>query len=78
MPLDSLIRIIRVADQPVFQMGGGIRTRKIYTFSIGEHGPFTETFEGNEQHPDAIIRRLNEQAAQLRAVGAVPPAGSEA
>ncbi len=77
MPLDTLIRILRVADQPVFEMGGSIRTRKIYTFSVGDHGPFTEVFEKNEQHPDAIIRRLNEHAAQLRAVGAVPAAGSE-
>ncbi len=77
MPLDTLIRIIRVTDQPVFEMGGGIRTRMLYTFAIGEHGPFTEIFEKNEQHPDAIMRRLNEKAAQLRAVGAVPAAGSE-
>jgi len=72
MEMDKAIRVTNVSHKPFFPKVGAPVDRLCYEFFVGDNGPFYEHFLANEQHEDAINRRLAEKAKLLRATGALP------
>ncbi len=74
--MDPKITITRTYHSTRAVTGGGFAKILVYEFNVGDHGPFREEFMANEQNPEAINRRLNEQARLLRETGALEHEGS--
>jgi hypothetical protein len=73
MELDKQIEITSVSNSAESKRDGTYAKVLIYEFYVGKLGPFREKFYTNEQHADAINRRLNEHVELLRATGALKP-----
>ncbi|HKM81543.1 MAG TPA: hypothetical protein VJY15_11345 [Candidatus Acidoferrum sp.] len=70
--LPSEVNGLRIKDAVEFdKQGNGVRYQ-LYTFFVGDHGPFTEKFYAGEQDTPAVERRINLRVAQLRELGAIP------
>jgi hypothetical protein len=72
MALPTEIKNIRIKDGTEFDNFGNPVKVRIYTFFVGDHGPFQEKFYGGEQDTPAIERRLNAVVLQLREQGVLP------
>lgn len=70
--LAAEVNNVTVKDSTEFQKNGTLSTVRVYTFFIGDHGPFTEKFYAGEQDTPAIERRINDRVAQLRDLGLLP------
>ncbi len=70
--LPSEVNGLRIRDAVEFdKQGNGVRYKE-FTFFIGDHGPFTEKFYSGEQDTPAVERRIGNDVAQLRELGAIP------
>lgn len=67
--LPSEVNGVRINDGIEFDRTGQPVRFQLYTFYIGNHGPFTEKFYAGEQDTPAIERRINTRVAQLRELG---------
>jgi hypothetical protein len=70
--LPSEVNNLTIKDSTEFQKNGTLSSVRVYTFFIGEHGPFIEKFYAGEQDTPAIERRIGDRVAQLRELGAIP------
>ena len=70
--LATEVNNVRVNDGVEFDRNGTPIRFQQYTFFIGNHGPFVEKFYAGEQDTPAIVRRINDRVAQLRALGVLP------
>jgi len=74
---DELIRNLRVTEQTVFEAGSGtVVTKRLYSFNVAQHGPFTLEFRKGEDVPERVRAAMDKQVADLRALGAIPAAGT--
>lgn len=69
--LPSEVNGLRIRDGTEFDKQGNVTQYKLFTFFIGDHGPFTEKFYAGEQDTPAIERRINNDVEQLRTLGAI-------
>lgn len=69
MPLDPKITIGSIKDTFEFDAFTRPVPIMVYTYTIGQLGPFTSKFYANEQQQDHIDRVLNDRAALLRNQG---------
>ncbi len=70
--MDAAVKIIQVKDQIGFDPMSLLPTRnKIVTFSVGEHGPFTEVFTYAEFNPPTVDARISNVVQTLRTTGAM-------
>ena len=70
--LPSEVNALRIRDAVEFDKQGLPARYQEYTFFIGDHGPFTEKFYSGEQDTPAVERRIGNDVAQLRELGAIP------
>lgn len=64
--LDKNITILNIRESAHFPPTGNPVRVLVYTFTVGQFGPFTEEFAANEQHADAVHLRLNKRAMLVR------------
>jgi hypothetical protein len=69
--LPSEVNSLKIRDAVEFDKQSNPVKYKEFTFFIGDHGPFTEKFYAGEQDTPAIERRINNDVAQLRELGAI-------
>jgi hypothetical protein len=74
--LATEVNNVTVKDGTEFDKRGNSSSYQMYTFYIGEHGPFTEKFYAGEQDTPAIERRINLRVMQLRELGLLPQGAS--
>lgn len=70
--LPSEVNSVTVRDGTEFTKQGSSSSFQLYTFFIGDHGPFTEKFYVGEQDAPAVERRINARVATLRELGILP------
>jgi hypothetical protein len=70
--LPSEVNNTRVKDSFEYDKMGNATAIKVYTFFIGEHGPFTEKFYSGEQDTPAVERRIAADVQRLREQGLLP------
>jgi len=70
--LPSEVNNVAVKDSFEYDKTGKASAILVYTFFIGDHGPFTEKFYAGEQDAPAIERRINARVATLRSLGLLP------
>jgi hypothetical protein len=70
--LAAEVNSVQVRDGTDFTRNGGVANYQLFTFFIGDHGPFSEKFYAAEQNTPAIERRINDRVASLRALGVIP------
>jgi hypothetical protein len=63
------VQNVRVKDATEFDIFANAVKVRIYTFYIGNHGPFTEKFYANEQDTPAVERRISAAVLALREQG---------
>lgn len=56
--------------ETVIPPSGAIRRIKRVRFMVGDNGPYSLTFELNEDNPDNIAAQINRQVSMLRATHA--------
>jgi hypothetical protein len=66
------VNSVLVKDGIDFTRNGGTASYQMYTFFIGNHGPFTEKFYANEQDAPSVERRINARVLNLRQLGILP------
>jgi hypothetical protein len=71
--LDKAIKVSNIREGVHFPTTGNPVRTMLYTFSVGQFGPFTEEFAANEQHAEAVHHRLNERAALVRMTSSLGP-----
>lgn len=59
---------ITVTQQPFFGQGGAVKTQKRVTYFVGNHGPFTLTYDEGMGTADQIQADINKQVSELRVV----------
>ena len=72
MPLPTEVHDVKVRDTTEFDLQGNAVRIRIYTFFIGNHGPFTEKFYAGEQDTPAVERRITADVTTLREQGLLP------
>lgn len=70
--LPSEVNITNIRDGVEFDRNGSSIKIRVYTFFVGDHGPFTEKFLAGEQDTPSVERRINAVVGQLREQGAIP------
>ena len=70
--LPSEVNNVSIKDATDFSKFGEPVRYQLYTFFIGDHGPFFEKFYAGEQDTPSIERRINARVAQLRELGVIP------
>lgn len=71
--MDPLVQIVSVKDSPGFDIGTlRARTNKIVTFMVGDHGPFTLTYDASDYNAERVQQDIQKEVDTLRAIGAVP------
>jgi hypothetical protein len=69
--LPSEVTVTSVKDSTEFDKYNQAVTYQLYTFYVGNHGPFYEKFYSGEQDAPAVERRINARVETLRALGVV-------
>ena len=69
------IHDLLVAPAVQFDARGNPQEVIRYSYFVGAHGPFTDSFPVGTDTPDAVKAKQQERINQLRAVGADLPAG---
>jgi hypothetical protein len=72
MALPPEVQNVRVKDTTEFDNFTNAIKVRVYTFYIGNHGPFTEKFYAGEQDTPAVERRISADVLALREQGLVP------
>jgi len=73
--MDQSIKIVSVKDSVGFDPTTLQPSRhKVVTYTVGMHGPFNLTFTPEEYTAAAVERKIMENVAVLRGIGALPPA----
>lgn len=72
MPLPSEVNTVTISDKQEFDNRGLAVPYQLWTFYIGDQGPFTEKFYGGEQDSPSIQRRIEQRVLQLRELGVIP------
>lgn len=72
MAFPKEVQNVRVKDTTEFDNFGNPAKVRVYTFYIGNHGPFTEKFYAGEQDTPAVERRINLDVLALREQGLLP------
>lgn len=67
--LPSEVNGVKVSQGTEFDKQNNAVTYRLYTFYIGNHGPFQEKFYAGEQDTPAVERRINGVVQQLREQG---------
>jgi len=70
--LPSEVKNAKLQDATEFDNFGNPVKVRLFTFFVGDHGPFTEKFYAGEQDTPAIERRINGRVEQLRELGIIP------
>jgi hypothetical protein len=78
MPFPPEVNNLRIKDATEFDNFGNVMKTRVYTFYVGNHGPFTEKFYAGEQDTPAVERRINLLVLALREQGVLttPPTQS--
>ncbi len=72
MALPVEVQNVRVKDTTEFDNFANAIKVRVYTFYIGNHGPFTEKFYAGEQDTPAVERRISADVLALREQGLLP------
>lgn len=72
MALPVEVKNVRVKDTTEFDNFGNPAKVRVYTFYVGDHGPFTEKFYAGEQDTPAVERRISTVVLALREQGVLP------
>ena len=70
--LPSEVNNVKIRDTFETDKNGNTVKVQLWSFNIGDNGPFTEKFYAGEQDTPAIDRRISERVAQLRELGVLP------
>lgn len=68
---DSAVNNVTVKDSTEFDKKSNAVNYQLFTFFIGDQGPFQEKFYAGEQDSPAIERRINNRVLQLRELGVI-------
>lgn len=75
--LDSLVKIVSVKDQPGFDISTLTpRNSKVVTFTVGTHGPFTNTYAAGDYNQQRVEQDIQAEVDTLRGIGAIPAVGT--
>lgn len=67
--LPSEVEVTSVKDTAEFNRQNQSVSYQLYTFYVGNHGPFYEKFYAGEQDAPAVERRINARVQTLRELG---------
>lgn len=70
--LNPLIRELHVTSAAGFTPRGGVVKQVQYSYFIGDHGPFIDTFTEGEDTLEAIQSAMQVRIDKLATLGAVP------
>jgi len=70
--MDYTISHLQVTTQPNFDRRGNVKSNVQYSYFIGDHGPFVDTFLEGEDTADAVRAAQQKRINHLAAVGAFP------
>lgn len=66
-PFDLTVHDIQVQDTTTFSRQGQVQTGKRVTYYVGDHGPFTLTYDSKEQANTTRIKSdIDAQVQQLK------------
>ena len=68
--MDYTISHLQVSTQPNFDRRGNVSTGVQYSYFIGAHGPFVDSFKEGEDTGEAVRAAQQKRIEHLRAVGA--------
>lgn len=75
--MDALVKIISVKDSPGFDISTLTpHNNKVVTYTVGNNGPFTLTYRASDYTQDKVQQDIQSEVDTLRAIGAIPAAGS--
>lgn len=75
--MDSLVKVTSVKDVPGFDISTLTpRNRKVVTFTVGTHGPFTLTYAAGDYNQNRVEQDIQAEVDTLRGIGAIPMAGT--
>ncbi len=73
MPDTLQVHDITVAETPVIGLAGGITRQVVVRYFVGDHGPFTDTYDATSYTPqqgrDAINKRVQDLRTLLAGMG---------
>jgi len=73
--LDPAVKIVKVSDQASLDPATLLpSSSKIVTYTVGAHGPFNLALHSQDYNTETVERKINENVATLRAIGALPAA----
>ncbi len=73
--MHDLITHLQVTTQPNFDRRGNVNSNVQYSYYIGDHGPFVDTYKEGQDTVEAVQAKQGERIEKLRQLGALP-AGS--
>jgi hypothetical protein len=68
--MEYTVSHLQVTTQPNFDRRGNVSSRVQYSYFIGDHGPFVDTFKEGEDTAAAVMAAQQKRIEHLRAVGA--------
>jgi hypothetical protein len=60
---------IKVTDHTYFTPSGAVAKQRTVTYFVGDHGPFTLTYDPADATPDRIKQDIRQHVADLQSIG---------
>jgi hypothetical protein len=57
-----------MSNQPQFTRTGGVRQVTVVTYYVGDHGPFTLTYNQGDDNAERITSDIQHQVAEMRRI----------
>jgi hypothetical protein len=70
--MDANVNHLQVSTQTTFDPRGAATKRVDYSYFLGTHGPFTDSFAEGQDTTDAVNAAISARVAKLQALGALP------
>lgn len=70
--MDANVNHLQVSTQTSFDLRGGAVKRVDYSYFLGTHGPFVDSFAEGADTADAVNAAISARVQKLQALGALP------